>query len=301
MPPEQAWQQAIDQMMAAGSVPIAAAAMNLWAALAAIMVVWYGTQMALAGRGVDLAGFVEFIFSLVLPWAMLQFYAAAVPGLGLTTTQVLTGMGGWVQGMLIDDAGTAFRAGITGFLGELWESLTTTQDRSWWEALVNPLEGAIRVVSGLPVVVIIGLAMLASYGLGAAQVVWAYFALSLALLLGPIFIPWLMVPQLSWLFWGWFKTVLQYSFYSAVAAGIFRMTAEVGAATLSAIGDMPILTTPTGLGDLIDILGTSLMFAVASILASLKVGEFVQLLMSGAGSLSSGLGTRAMQAARLGR
>lgn len=301
MPPEQEWQQAIDQMMGVGSVQIAAAAMNLWAGLAAIMVIWYGTQIALAGRGVDLAGFVEFVFSLVMPWAMLQFYAASVPGLGLTTTQVMTGMGGWVQRFLIDDAGTAFRESITVFLGQLWESLTAPQERSFWEALTEPLEGAIRIVSALPVVIIVGVAMLVAYGLGAAQVVWGYFGLSLALLLGPIFIPWLMVPQLSWLFWGWFKTVLQYSFYGAVAAAVFRMTAEVGAATLNTIAQAPILTTPTGLGNLIDILGTCLMFAVASFLASLKVGEFVQLLMSGAGSLSSGLGTRLMQASRLGR
>jgi hypothetical protein len=293
------WHRFVDALMATGYGDVANAGQTLWAALAAIMVVWYGTQMALAGRGVDLAGLVEFVFGLVLPWAMLQFYAASVPGLGLTTTQVLTGMGGWVQGFLIDDAGTAFRDSITEFLGKLWASLTTAQDRTWWEALTNPLEGAIRVVSALPVVVILGLAMLASYGLGAAQVVWAYFALSLALLLGPIFIPWLMVPQLSWLFWGWFKTVLQYSFYGAVAAGVFRITAQVGVATLDNIGDAPILTTPTGLGNLMDLLGTSLMFAIASFLASLKVGEFVQVLMSGAGSLSSGLGTRLMQASRL--
>ena len=301
MPPEQEWQQAIDQMMGVGSVQIAAAAMNLWAGLASIMVIWYGTQIALAGRGVDLAGLIEFVFSLVMPWAMLQFYAASVPGLGLTTTQVMIGMGGWVQRFLIDDAGTAFRESITVFLGQLWESLTAPQERSWWEALTEPLEGAIRVVSALPVVIIVGVAMLVAYGLGAAQVVWGYFGLSLALLLGPIFIPWLMVPQLSWLFWGWFKTVLQYSFYGAVAAAVFRMTAEVGAATLNTIAQAPILTTPTGLGNLIDILGTCLMFAVASFLASLKVGEFVQLLMSGAGSLSSGRGTRLMQASRLGR
>ena len=301
MPPAQEWQAAIDRLMAVGSVDIAGTGMILWAALAAIMVVWHGTQMALAGRGVDLAGLIEFVFVLLMPWAMLQFYAAAIPGLGLTTTEVLIGMGGWVQGILVDDAATAFWDGITGFLGTLWESLTASQDRSWWEALTEPLEGAIRVVSALPVVMIVGVAMLLSYGLGAAQVVWGYFGLSLALLLGPIFIPWLVVPQLSWLFWGWFKTVLQYSFYGAVAAGVFRITAEVGVATLNRVAVAPILTTPTGLGDLMDLAGTCLMFAVASFLASLKIGEFVQLLMSGAGSLSSGLGTRVMQAARLGR
>ncbi len=46
---------------------------------------------------------------------------------------------------------------------------------------------------------------------------------------------------------------------------------------------------------------TRLLFAGVGFLASLKVGEFVQLLMSGAGSLGSGLGTRAVQAARMAR
>ena len=36
-------------------------------------------------------------------------------------------------------------------------------------------------------------------------------------LVGPVFIPWLIVPRLNWLFWNWFSFVLQYSFYSVVA------------------------------------------------------------------------------------
>ena len=300
MPPEAEWKQFIDVLMGQMANPIAGAGMTLWGGLAAIMVVWYGTQMALAGRGVDLAGFIEFVFGLVIPWGMLQFYAAAIPGLGLTTTDVLIGMGGWVQDTLVDDAGTTLWAALTEFLSRLWESLGGQQP-GWWEALTSPVEAALKLVTALPLVVILAMAMLLAAMFGAAQVIWGYFGLSLALLLGPIFIPWLMVPQLSWLFWGWFKTVIMYSFYGAVAAAVYRITAEVGAALLGRVAAAPVLTTATGLGDLMDILGMGLMFAIASILAALKVGEFVQLLMSGAGSLSSGLGTRVMQGARLGR
>ena len=36
-------------------------------------------------------------------------------------------------------------------------------------------------------------------------------------LLGPIFVPFLIVPKLDWLFWSWFKAFVQYSFLPVVA------------------------------------------------------------------------------------
>ena len=213
-------------------------------------------------------------------------------------------MGGWLQEALADDAGTAFWAAITEFLQKMWGGLTGRppgeDDPNIFEMIGGILGSLLKMALAGPLVLVMVVIMMVAAALAGAQVIWGYFGLSLALLLGPIFIPWLMVPQLSWLFWGWFKTVIQYSFYGAVAAGIYRVIAQVGIAMLGNIGDAPVFTEATGLGDVLDDLGMVLGFAVASILASLKVGEFVQVLMSGAGSLSSGVGTRAMQMARLG-
>jgi len=36
-------------------------------------------------------------------------------------------------------------------------------------------------------------------------------------LLGPIFIPFFIVPQMEWLFWGRLKSLIQYAFYRVVA------------------------------------------------------------------------------------
>ena len=36
-------------------------------------------------------------------------------------------------------------------------------------------------------------------------------------LLGPIFVPFFIVPKLDWLFWGWLKSFIQYSFIPVVA------------------------------------------------------------------------------------
>jgi type IV secretory pathway VirB6-like protein len=36
-------------------------------------------------------------------------------------------------------------------------------------------------------------------------------------LLGPIFVPFFIVPKLDWLFWGWLRSFIQYSFIPVVA------------------------------------------------------------------------------------
>ena len=43
-----------------------------------------------------------------------------------------------------------------------------------------------------------------------------------------VFIAWMVFPQLSFLFRGWFRTVLVCSLYGAVAAAIFRVITELG-------------------------------------------------------------------------
>ena len=296
------WQNVINDVLRVGAGQAANTGQVLWAGLAGIMVIWYGTQMALAGRGVDIAGFIEFVFGLMIPWGMLQFYTAAIPGLGLTTTEVLVGMGGWLQNALIADGGNAFWNEVMAFGNRLWGGVMgpPAEDLNVLQRIAAFLDALVKMVVAVPLVLLIWLVMLVVVLVGHAQVVWGYFGLALALAFGPIFIPWLMVPQLSFLFWGWFRTVLQYSFYGAVASGIFRVVAEVGVATLGRMAEAPLLTEVDGVADFMIAISTGLLFAAASLLAMLKVGEFVQLLMSGSGSLSSGLGTRLMQGSRLG-
>ena len=59
-----------------------------------------------------------------------------------------------------------------------------------------------------------------------AQVIWAQIALAILIILGPIFIPFLVFEPLAFLFWGWFKGMLTYSLYAVIAgcgvAGVQR-------------------------------------------------------------------------------
>jgi ATP-dependent exoDNAse (exonuclease V) alpha subunit len=46
-------------------------------------------------------------------------------------------------------------------------------------------------------------------------------------LLGPIFIPFLVFDKLDWLFWGWLKAYLGFSFYKVVAAATMNVLSHV--------------------------------------------------------------------------
>ena len=89
------------------------------------------------------------------------------------------------------------------------------------------------LVMGVPLV----LGLVALFCLTYAQVIWAQVAIAIVVLLGPVFIPWLLFEPLAFLFWGWFRTLMVYTLYGVVAGAILRVFMGVG---------MGYVTTYTG-------------------------------------------------------
>ena len=50
-----------------------------------------------------------------------------------------------------------------------------------------------------------------------AVIAFGLIASAVCALLGPIFVPFFIVPKLDWLFWGWLRSFIQYSFMPVVA------------------------------------------------------------------------------------
>ena len=50
-----------------------------------------------------------------------------------------------------------------------------------------------------------------------AVIAFGLIATGIAVLVGPVFIPFFLVPQMEWMFWGWLKSLLQYAFYQVIA------------------------------------------------------------------------------------
>ena len=290
-----------DALASAASPQIGNAGMQLWRGLSLIVIVWTGTQMALSGGGVNMGSIVKMVMGLAFPLGMLRFYGDPLPGVGLSVPDVITGMGNWLHGVIVQDSGEDMFLKLRGLVPAMWANfeLTAQQEDIGVFDGIRALAGMLfSGALGFILWIVMFIVMCVVYCVGLAQIIWAQLAISLALLLGPVFIPFLVVPQLSFLFWGWFKTLLTYSLYAAIAAAVFRVTSSVGSNVLDA------LTVPgpynTGEGTLIlaqNFLLT-LLFGTAALLASLQIGQFASMLLSGSGSASSGLGTRALQGAR---
>ena len=285
------------QMMAAG--------MDLWRGLSLIVIVWTGTQMALSGGGVNMASVVKMVITLSIPLGMLQFYTQPLPGLTLTVPDVITGMGNWLHGVIVAGTGEQMLTEIQHMFRGMYDNLLLTPDMP---GIMNPLRmwGALMSaifsgISGLIFWVLMLLVMLVVYTVGLAQIVWAQLAITIAILLGPVFIPFLVLPPLSFLFWGWFKTILTYSLYSAIAAAIFRVSSQVGVEVLQGLAAPGPYQTPAGFATLVQNFFMVLLFGVAALLGSLQVGSFASMLLSGSGSVASGAGTRALQSARIAK
>ena len=106
-------------------------------------------------------------------------------------------------------------------------------------------------------------------------------------------------------FRGWLRTVLVYSLYGAVAGAVFRIVTGLGVFVVQGwTGDMTAdveWAGPTGITTALRRSMVTIPYIVAAGLATLKVGELTQMLLSGSGNVGSGASSRAVQTATVAR
>ena len=68
-------------------------------------------------------------------------------------------------------------------------------------------------------------------------IAYGFIAIAVCVLLGPVFIPFFIVPKLEWLFWGWLRCLVQYAFYQVIAAAVVFI---IGNLILGILGLQPV-------------------------------------------------------------
>ena len=104
-----------------------------------------------------------------------------------------------------------------------------------------------------------------------------------------MFIPWLLFEPLAFLFWGWFRTLIVYTLYGVVAGAILRVFMGVGMGYVTTYTGALMGTgssDPAELGLWVVVL---LPLVVSGLMAGMKVGELAAMLVSGSGSVGSGI------------
>src|ERR1700752_112900 len=207
--------QACQTLAATVAPSITAMGVHIVLALATIMMVWFGVQEALAsthgGAGFSMGRFLNLFMLLTFAYAMVNYYDTSIPGLGFSIK-------GFIDGGTINLVNLIGSDGSNTMLNEIHAAFSKTGP-----SILNTLSNPSYAIVYFAVQFL--LAMLAA--IVSAIVAYGAIAATIIGVLGPIFIPFLVVDKLDWLFWGWLKAYLGFSFYKVVAAATMNVLSHV--------------------------------------------------------------------------
>src|SRR5258705_3092584 len=173
---------------------------SLFIAFATILIVWHGIKMMLSGDslGDHLFGFAKLLLVISFGYALIAFYESPIPGIGVSFSNLITDQAHNFANIL-----DARSLELTfDHLDELWQRFVQPDA---WSILANLLYWLLLIFVTLAKVVSL------------AVVAFGLIASAVCALVGPIFVPFFIVPNLDFLFWSWFKAFIQYSFIPVVA------------------------------------------------------------------------------------
>src|SRR5882762_9099690 len=193
-------QQAITSLLTTYEPEFLRLGYSLFIAFATILIVWHGIKMMLSGDwlGDPLFGFARLLLFISFGYTLVAFYEAPIPGIGVSFSNLITDQAHEFANIL--DARSLEL--VFDHLDQLWQAFVQPDA---WSILANLLYWSLLLVITLAKV------------LSMAVVAFGLIASAVCALVGPIFVPFFIVPTLDWLFWGWFKAFIQYSFIPVIA------------------------------------------------------------------------------------
>jgi len=193
-------QQAITSLLTTYEPEFLRLGYSLFIAFATILIVWHGIKMMLSGDslGDHLFGFAKLLLFIAFGYALVAFYESPIPGVGVSFSNLITDQAHEFANIL--DARSLEL--VFDHLDQLWQDFVQPDA---WSILANLLYWLLLIVITLAKV------------LSMAVVAFGLIASAVCALVGPIFVPFFIVPTLDWLFWSWFKAFIQYSFIPVIA------------------------------------------------------------------------------------
>src|SRR5579863_8112764 len=259
--------QAINNMLTQNLGFFDAMGQNLFRMFATILVVWYGVKMALAAASGHHMLHFEKLASLILTisfgFGMVNYYNRPIPGIGSSFHNLITDESQFLANKITQQQLQVVVDGVSDFESRL----------------DSPTFGDFL---GTAIYVVVIILLAAAQAIAIVVIAFGFIATAVCVLVGPIFIPFFIVPKLEWLFWGWLRCFLQYAFYQVIAAavvfvianlilGILQLQPTGAVSTVMLIEEFPVL----------------LITFLASIYALLKIPALTNHIFSGTAGGSS--------------
>src|SRR5690348_3261306 len=243
---------------------------NLFRSFATILVVWYGVKSALSAASgkytFQFDNFASLLLTISFGFAMVNYYSAPIPGIGVSFHNLITNEAQFLSGQ-IDQA-------------QLQSLVTHVAD--FESRMDSPTWGDIL---GTFIYVIVTILLAAAQAVAIVVIAYGFIATAVCVLVGPVFIPFFIVPKLEWIFWGWFKAFIQYAFYQVIAAAVVFIIANLILGTMNLQPNGTISTT-----QLLEFFPVLFITFLASIYALLKIPALTNHIFSGtSGGSSAGI------------
>jgi type IV secretory pathway VirB6-like protein len=199
-------QQAISSLLTVYEPEFLRFGHGLFLAFATIVIAWRGVNMMLSheGLGDQMFDFAKLLVFVSFGYAMITFYEAPLPGIGVSFSNLITDQAFYFQRVL---EARAFD-NIYRHFDQLAEAL---RQPDAWAILANLWYWTLLLLIAL------------AKALSLAVIAFGLIASAVCALLGPIFVPFFIVPALDWLFWSWLKSFIQYSFIPVVAIAVLMI------------------------------------------------------------------------------
>ena len=193
-------QQAITSLLTTYEPEFLRFGYGLFVSFATILIAWQGIKMMFSHDGLadQMFDFAKLLLFVSFGYSFIAFYEAPIPGIGVSFSNLITDQTHYFQSVL---EARAFD-NIYRHLDELTEHFMQPDP---WSILANLIYWTVLLLVAL------------AKALSLAVIAFGLIASAVCGLLGPIFVTFFIVPKLDFLFWGWLKSFIQYSFIPVVA------------------------------------------------------------------------------------
>jgi hypothetical protein len=240
---------------------------NLFRMFATILIVWYGVKSALSAASgkqpFQFDNFASLLLTISFGFAMVNYYNTPIPGVGTSFHNLITDEAQFLSSK-ID------QAQLQTVIAHVADFESRMDSPSWGDFL------------GTVIYVVIIILLSTAQAVALIVIAYGFIATAVCVLVGPVFIPFFIVPKMEWLFWGWFRCFIQYAFYQVIAAAVVYV---IGNLILGALS-----LTPAGALSTVQLLAwfpVLFITFLASIYALLKVPALTNHIFSGTAGGSS--------------
>lgn len=259
--------QAINNLLTQNLGFFDAMGQNLFRMFATILVVWYGVKSALSAASgrhfLHFDSFAALLLTISFGFGMVNYYSTPIPGMGRSFHNLVTDEAQFLSGKIDQNSLQNVEQGITDF-----------------EARIDA--PGVTDLLGTAIYVVVVILLAAAQAIAFVVIAYGFIATAVCVLVGPIFIPFFIVPKLEWLFWGWFKAFIQYAFYQVIASAVVFIIGNLLIGILH--GTPPGTLSPVQLVAWFPVLAIVL---VASVYALLKIPALTNHIFSGTSGTSS--------------